>query len=206
MVLVTAYVFRPTRFKPALLAEPKGRAVAVLLAASIAIVSFGCGTNVADLPAIEGLRKKVTEQVGDAAGAAKAMVKGAGSVELDVNGPVKASKCAVELIKLGEGRPAILQIANTVGQEAETFPSIFVRAEVTAASLADLSGRRLSGQFFAQSQSGGPISFTTPDRPIEIFVKTATNDEIEVELTGALETTGEGAAPSVKGTVKAVVP
>ena len=127
-------------------------------------------------------------------------VFGLGNIELTLDQPVKTSGCSASLISLGAGRRRVLQVTSCQDPTQEHFPSVFLRAEVSADTPAALVGQKLAARAYVQVRRDGPVWHSLPDRPVELTVTFANGTGVEGELLGGrLVSTETGQAVDVKG-------
>lgn len=189
------------------------------LAAGLALACcLGCGTK--NLSELAGDAKKAaTDAAGQAGEAAKGLTQSAqkvttkaaetmelaGSMELTLDQPYKTSACYVKFMAFKSGRPSILQLQSYREAGQEGFPSAFVRAEVSAGTLAELVGQTVGAQAFVQPQADGP---TWAPQPALVQLKILAVDAktLTAEIVGgALVHSGTAAAQPVKGVLKGVL-
>ena len=133
---------------------------------------------------------------------------GAGEGADPTGGPVR-----VDARRTGEGGP-LLRHAGVVSvgsaeraavsscKEAgdESFPSVLFRAEVSAGTLAELSGQKLAAQLYVQTEAEGPVWHLPEGQSVEVSITTAGEDSVEGELLGGtLVRTDTGQSTTVKG-------
>lgn len=124
----------------------------------------------------------------------------AGHFELTLDGPVKTGRCYVSLISFPSGRPGVLQISSCKQSGDETFPSLFLRAEVSAGTLAELAEEKLAAQLYVQAEPEGPVWHSPDDQPVELTISTAGDTSVEGQLLrGSLINTDTGQSVAVTG-------
>jgi len=182
------------------------------LAAACTLVCLGaagCGEKLQDL------KQTVTEKVGQVVEKAEGAVQKVEQkvapqpegIELDAGGALRAEACYATLTQVRAGEPAILQLSTFEQGKRETYPSVYVRAEVSAASLADLQGKKLQAQVYLQNKADGPIWQTPVGGHVELTVLTATPDRITCELIqGQLVNAADGSTLPIKGKFFAKLP
>ncbi len=125
------------------------------------------------------------------------------SIKLTLDGPVVARKCHASLATGMPGRPDILQMTSYEGAGRESFPSILLRAEVTATSLASLNGLKVPAELFVQQKAEEPVWCCLPGQPVEIEIYETDDTKISVEvLRGELTNTSTGQSVKVTGDLK----
>ena len=87
-----------------------------------------------------------------------------GSIELITPDPVKKTKAAnIELIDIGDGRPACVQIASyDLSADHPTYPAIHLHGQTHATKILELANTTISCDMYLQSVYGGRIAIT-PD-------------------------------------------
>ena len=151
---------------------------AILYAASLACLA-GCSK--------EEMREafdKSMDQVAKTSEVLKERANLAGSIELTLDGPVNTGRCYLSLISPPSGRPAVLQISGYREPADETFPSIFLHAEVPGRDLAGLAGQKLNAQVYVQTRADGPVWHSPSDQPAELTITAVGDDSIEGQLLG----------------------
>lgn len=97
-----------------------------------------------------------------------------GSVQLSLQGDVKAQSCTASLIVIGDGRPNVIQIRSYPSMQFEAFPSIFFQGTTNAGSYQELVGKTLSGEMFvaidnaanvwqSDASTGASVTFSAVD-------------------------------------------
>jgi len=159
----------------------------------------GCkegGVSDAVREGVEGVKEAVSQTTE----AVKEHTSLAGSIELTVDKPLKTGRCYLALVSLTSGRPGILQMTSYQNAGDESFPSVFFRAEVSAAELAELVGQEVAGQLYVQAVKDGPVWHSADDRPVRVAITSAADGSIEGEVRGGdLVNTDTGQSNSVTG-------
>lgn len=181
-----------------------------------ALVSLGaCSkTEVSDLvgkvkqTASEGsdkVKQAVSEQIGDAADNVQEQLNLAGSIELTLDTPVATQACYAQFIRQGSGRPNVLQLQSYRSAENESFPSVFLQAQVQADSANELVGQIVSARLFVQPQTDGPLWYSAIGNPVELKVVSVEESLLTAELAGgSLRSTAGGADVAASGTFSGV--
>ena len=107
-----------------------------------------------------------------------------GSMELAVNPPIDAPACYVELVAL-DGRPNVLQLASYKEVELERFPSLLLQAQVEADSLAELAGKTVHGELYAQAEKDGAVWHSEEGAPAAFSVSAVEGNAVTCKITGA---------------------
>ena len=173
----------------------------------------GCGEK------LQEIKKTVSEKVGQAVEQGVEKTKQAvekveqkvapqpDGVELEAGGALRAEVCYVRLTSVRAGEPAILQLSTFESGKQEKYPSIYVRAEVSAAKLGELQGQKLQAQVYVQSAADAPV-WQTPDGSfVELSVVSASEDRITCEVAGGqLINLADGSTTALKGKFFAKLP
>lgn len=130
----------------------------------------------------------------------------AGSIELTAGDLIKTDACYVSLIPQGSGRPTVLQLQSYRTADRETFPSVFLQAQVQANSIAELVGEPLAARMFVQREDQGPILLSDVSTPIELKITSVEDQLVSAELTRAtLRDTTTGAEIPVTGKLTGIL-
>jgi hypothetical protein len=150
---------------------------------------------------------KVTESVSDTATAAKEQLNMAGSMELTVGEPMKTNACYARIVSPGAGRATVLQLQSYGQAGQESFPSVFLQAQVAAATPAELAGQVVKARLFVQRATGGPVLFSENASPIELEVVSIADKILTAKiLSGTLRDSATGASvPVSAGTFTGVL-
>lgn len=124
-----------------------------------------------------------------------------GHIALRLDQPVKTGRGCAALVSFPSGRPAVLQVSSCREPSDETFPSVFLRAEVSARTPAELAGKELTGRLYVQTEAEGPVWHSPDLAPVAMRITTAGETSLEGEvLRGTLVNTATGERVSVTGT------
>ena len=127
-------------------------------------------------------------------------VLGSGSIELTLDEPVKTGTCYASLIVLPSGGRRLLQLTSYQEPKREYFPSVFLRAEVSADTPAALVAQKLTAQAYVQVRQDGPVWHSLPDQPVQLTITYGGDTGVEGELVGGRLVSSEtGQAIDVKG-------
>ncbi len=101
----------------------------------------------------------------------------AGSVELQIGGPVTAKGCYASLLRVS-GRPTVLQVASYRDPSGETFPSFFLRALAErSGSRPHWLGRAIPAEAYVSRRRPMARSGTPPiDQPAQIVIRSLAAD------------------------------
>jgi hypothetical protein len=170
---------------------------AIFAAVAVAAVA-GCGKE-----EMAEVFKKGADSVGQAVSKTTELVKEqaqlAGQFELTLDVPVKAGRCYATLVSLS-GRPSVLTMSSCKEAGDESFPSVLLRAEVTAGTLAELSGQKVAAQLYVQTEAEGPVWHSPEGQSVEVSITTAGDGSVEGELLGGtVVRTDTGQSTAVTG-------
>lgn len=119
---------------------------------------------------------------------------------------LETTGCFASLAPLGAGRPAVFQLTSYASESAETFPSVYFRAEVDAVSLSALVGQKVAGQFYLQREKEGVVWCSPPGQPVEISVTSANERALIAEIVdGQLAPSNGGLPVKLQGAFSATV-
>src|SRR5436190_12121758 len=144
------------------------------LAGFTCIVLFGCGEgNVSDqlTKSLESAKESVSKGVEQAKEAGQKMADTAkqattsakevaglsGKISLTSNPPVTTTGAYASFVPATGDRNGAVQFQSYAPNQAETFPSVFVRSIVSAKTLNELAGQTMPCEIFVQSQADGPV-------------------------------------------------
>ena len=166
--------------------ERTRRRAAGWLSLVLVSVAAGCGgKSVSDLAssvkdaASQGVQsvKDTAQQVSkDVAGAAQGVtdkasqaVEMAGTMKLTIDQPLEISACYASFSHLQAAGAGVLQLQSYRDAQQESFPSVFVRAQCSAGTLAELAGQTIGAQMFVQPQQNGPL-WTATAQPVQLKI------------------------------------
>lgn len=135
---------------------------------------------------------KAQEGATQAAGTAQEKLQLAGSITLGADGTFKTNGCYARFVAPTAGRPAVLRIQSYRDAASEDYPSVFLRATVTATQPSELVGQTIPAQMFAQAQSGGPVWFADATAPVQLKVVSVDGGKIVAEVAGGALLHSEG--------------
>lgn len=90
-----------------------------------------------------------------------------GSIELVLDEPIKTG-CYARFVPLSAGRRNVVMLASSNSPSLESFPSVFLHAEVSQTALHELAGQSVEAQMYVQPSDGGPVWRTLPGERVEI--------------------------------------
>jgi hypothetical protein len=163
-------------------------------------LSGGCGKSVTEIASsvkdatTKGLEQAketasqvgqtVTEQAQNVTGQVQEGLALAGTMTVNMGGPLQTQACYVTLVPAAGGRPAVLQLQSYQDEQQESFPSVFARATVPAAGLSELAGQT---------------------SPIQLKIHNVDEKQVAGEiLAGALADAATGQTQPVSGTFQGV--
>ena len=192
--------------------------LSMLAVLAAAVWLTGCGKKVSEIANsikntaadVAGKAEKAAQNAAqtaqNATGKASEALALVGSMELTLDGPLKTNACYVKLITSADGRASVLQMQSYQNASQESFPSALLRAQVSAANLADLNGQTIPAQLFVQAQKDGP-TWSTQQELVQVKITVVDAKNVSAELAGgSLLNASTGASQAVKGTFKGVVP
>jgi hypothetical protein len=186
-------------------------AACLLVAAGIAL--SGCSADEAKklldkgIEQVQKLPETVTKEGGKAGDQVQEQLGLAGNIHLSLSPELNKSACYVKFVPATGGRPSVLQLQSYRAADQESFSSVFLQAQVTATSLAELAGQSVQAQLFVQPQSGGPVWFTDREHPVELKIAAIDEKLLTAEFTGgSLQSTDGAAAAGVAGKFSGVLP
>jgi hypothetical protein len=188
----------------------------------LASAAAGCGgKSVSELAssvkdaASQGVQsvKDTAQQVSkDVTGAAQGVtdkasqaVQMAGTMKLKIDQPVETPACYVSFSHLQAAGAGVLQLQSYRDAETESFPSVFVRAQCSAGTLAELAGQTVAAQMFVQPQQNGPL-WTATAQPVQLKITAIQDKLVKAEIVGGnLAHSGTGATQAVTGAFEGVL-
>ena len=186
-----------------------------------AAIAAGCGKSVSDIAssvkdaASQGVQsvKDTAQQVSqDVANKAQGVtdtaaqtLEMAGTMQLKIGQPLQVSACYASFSKLKAAGAGVLQLQSYRDAQQESFPSVFVRASCSSATLAELAGQTLAAQMFVQPQQNGPVWSATA-QPVQLKITAVEAKQLKAEIvSGSLANSGTGATQAVTGTFQGVL-
>jgi hypothetical protein len=177
----------------------------------------GCGQNVGDMASsVKDAASRGVDQAKQAAGGVAETARGtsarlaekaglAGEFDLHVGQPLKTDACYVQLIALGPDRPAVLQLQSCRDPVRESFPSVFLRAEVAAADFPALVGQTVEAQLFVKPLPDAP-TLHSRDAPVQLRIDALGEDFLSGEIiAGSLSGPGQDSPIPVSGSFRGMV-
>lgn len=192
------------------MSECKARRSFVLFACAIALLGACNKSEISDLvgkvkqtasESTEKVSQAVSEQIGETADQVQEQLNLAGSIELTLDSPIASQACYAQLIRQGSGRPNVLQLRSYRSADNESFPSVFLQAQVQADSPSELVGQIVSSRLFVQPTADGPLWYSATGNPVELKVVSVEEHLLTAELAGGLlQSTTDGAEVKANGT------
>jgi len=182
---------------------------------------IGCDTDVGELTtsikdaATEGV-EKATQTVSESAKEAKETIQDttatvseevglAGSIDMTLESPIQIGACYVEFVQPTSSRPGVLQLQSYREAASESFPSIFVQAQVSAATVAELVGQTLPAQVFVQTTEDGSPWHTETDL-VQITIVSVDGRMVSAEVVdGTLLNANTGDKQPIQGSFRGVL-
>ncbi len=164
-------------------------ATGALLAAMV-VGQLGCGgSTAADLSKaaanVQNTAATTVQAVEETATKAAGLTTG--SVELDVNGPLKTERCSAWFTPPSGDRPAVLQLTTTETLDADPkfteYPSVYVWASVPVAGAQELqAGKTVQGQLMIRREPLREIWQNEMLQPVNVTITAVDSWSIECEV------------------------
>jgi hypothetical protein len=175
----------------------------VWLVVGTLIASSGVGCGKEELA-------KITEQVKEATvdkidiPVPQIKLQPIGEMQLATSTPVSLTNISMSVLVIGDGRPNVLQIQLT-NPNPQAVPAVFVRAETTATSVAQLIGQTVPVKMFVQPTAAGPIWSSPDDRPVSISFDKLEETEVVGRINAGVLLGTDGVETPVSGSFRAVI-
>lgn len=185
------------------------KALPVAMCTILCLAAVGCGEK------LDEIKQRVSKKVEQGVKKTKEVAAQVGQkvapqpegIEFEAGGPVRTEVCYVTLTRVREGESAILELSTYESGKVEKHPSVYVRAEVSAANLTELHGQKLQAQLYLQHQPEGPVWQTAEGAHVVLSVITASNERIACEVAeGQLVNLADGSTIQCKGKLFARLP
>lgn len=181
----------------------------VFLALPLAV---GCGCNSEEM--LESVQKtatqvqeSVTSTVDDAQTRAKEQLEMVGSSELTLDVPLKTPSCYAVFTPATNGRSSVLALQSYRAAEKESFPSFYLQASVSAATLSELVGQTVPAQMFVKPSADAATWHTTAAQPVQLKILSLENQQLKAEVAGGtLARSDSDETRSASGAFVAVLP
>ncbi len=191
---------------------PPRRQSILLIAVAAAAIAAGCD-KISELAGeakqqaqqvTQQAQQQVKQVVSNTVEDVKQSTGAAGTVELQLAGPVTANGCYASLLQVS-GRPAILQVASYNDSTNESFPSFFLRAQTDQTEPGGLIGApMIAAEVYVQAAAGGPIWHVTAGQPAQIVVRSAGPGGFTADLQGEFINSDTGVTQQVTGTMNGI--
>lgn len=150
--------------------------------------------------AVTGSVDQATQTVQNATEDVKQITGAAGTIELQLDSPVKSTGCYAALHVFSDGRPSVLQITSYNDPSGESFPSMILRAETKAKSPSELKGQKLLAKAFVQESDKSPV-WQAVETPLDLTVSAADDALIAAQIQGSLINVESGKTKQTTGTL-----
>jgi hypothetical protein len=188
-----------------------------------AFAAAGCGgKSISDLASsvkdaasqgVESVQEKAQQISQDVAGQARGLADKAseaaqlaGTMKLTLDQPLEISACYANFSWLQAAGTGVLQLQSYRDARQESFPSVFLRVQHSAAAPAQLTGQTFDAQMFVQQEESGPL-WTATDPPIQLKITSLRDKVLRAEIVeGNLVHSGTGASTAVTGSFEGVLP
>ena len=111
----------------------------------------------------------------------------------------------MELITLSGTRHSVLQIRSYPKVDLESYPSIFIQAQVSANDMATLAGNTIPARLFLQVEENGPIWYSDEGQDVSLRIVSYTDGEVSAKVeSGILRNTDTGKQAEMVGEFLAV--
>lgn len=112
-----------------------------------------------------------------------------GSIELEVDGPLKVERCSAWFTPPSGDRAAVLQLTTTETLEGDPkfaeYPSVYVWASVPVKDSAELAGQTLNGQLMVRREVASGVWQNEMTQPVNISVVSVNAWSIQCEVKDA---------------------
>ena len=195
---------------------PKSRSFCLLAVTTLLIfllTTMGCSKKELDdlvskaKDDLDKVKKTVEEEIPKAIGAASEELgmSGKASIRLDTK-TFPTNACYVSLIEQSPDRPNVLKIQSYASPDSESFPSLFIQAQVGDSTLEELVGTEIMAQVFVQTNQGGEVWYTEPTDSLRVKISALEENMLTAELAGGkLHSTVSGNSVDAVGSMEAVV-
>ena len=155
----------------------------------VVLLLAGCGTKVAETvqQTASQVQKSVTDTVDSAQTGVKEQLQMAGSSEVTLDAttpPVKTPSCYATFTPATSGRPSVLSLQSYRAADKEAFPSFYVQASFTQASLSEVVGQTVPAVMFVKTAADAPTWHTTTEQPVQLKVVSVENQQVTAEVVG----------------------
>lgn len=151
--------------------------------------------------------KSAADSMGDAKAKMQEQLNMAGSIQIKAGGDFNTKACYASLVQQGSGRPAVFQLRSYRDEGSEEFPSIFLQAQVPAASAEELKAAPIEARLFVQEERDGKVLFSAMDKPVQLKITAVDEKSLKAELVSAsLFDTARGEAVPATGQFEFTLP
>ncbi|QDT13648.1 hypothetical protein [Planctomycetes bacterium K23_9] len=92
-----------------------------------------------------------------------------GSLSLRIEPPLEIESANVEIIKIGDGRSNVVQLATyDTDSGPSSYPSVLLHGQTAADSPAALAGQTVGCDLYVQQSSGGAILMSPPGSSVQV--------------------------------------
>lgn len=154
--------------------------------------------------------KEATQQLSDSAKQATSTAKEvaglAGKISLTSNPPIATTGAYATFIPATGDRNGAIQFQSYQPNQAETYPSVYIRSLVSVKSLNELAGQTIPCEIFVQAQADGPVWRQTVGDSAQLKVLSIDGKIVKAELSAAsAHETATEQAISFGGQIEAVI-
>jgi hypothetical protein len=153
----------------------------------------------------ERVQQAVSDTVSDTSGDIQETLKLAGRMELQLDAPVSTDACYARFITQPNGRPSAFQLRSYRSADKETFPSVFLQAQVQAKTPGELIGQVVSARLFVQSEQSGAVFYAPHAAPVELKIVSIKEGMVDAELVGGSLVSTSGGEVNVTGSFQGVI-
>ena len=155
---------------------------------------------------LDKVKKSADEEISKAIGTASEELGMSGKASIQLDQPIITSACYVSLIKQSPDRPNVLKMQSYTSPETESFPSIFMQAQVGNSSLQELVDTEVLAQLFVQAEQNGEVWYTDPAELVRVKISALQEDMLTADVvSGKLYSTKTGNSIESTGKIEAVV-
>ena len=108
--------------------------------------------------------------------------------------------CYATLNVFSDGRPSILQITSYNDPSGESFPSVIIRAETSAKTPEDLSGKPVTANVFVQANNSDAV-WQAIENPLELTFTSVDQSEFSATVRGTLVNAETGVSKEMTGSL-----
>lgn len=165
----------------------------------LCLIAVGCNKDDVDkmVEQVQQQTQAVQEEV--------AKVVPVGSVQLSLQGDVKAQSCTASLVIVGDGRPNVLQVRSYPSMQFESFPSIFFQGTTTAATYQDLIGQTIKGEMFVAIENVSNVWQSDPASGASVTIRAIEGSELVGQFGNTTMVNPEGKTTSTSGSFRCLM-